>query len=350
MESPGVGMLGYAFMGRAHAHALLTIGHMTGPPMVRPRLVSVAGRDEAQRTEFAERFGFGRHVAGWEEVVADPEVEIVENLLPNHLHAEPTIAAARAGKHVLCEKPLALDADEARAMLRAAEEAGVVHMCAFNYRFVPAVRRARELLEAGDLGEVHHFRGVYRQSWGADPAREGVWRFDAAQAGGGALGDLASHVIDLSRYLVGDIESVAAQVATFVPGRTVDDAAAAAVAFAGGAIGTIEATRFATGDLNRFTWEVNGSKGSLGFDLERPNELVVNGTRTLVNPDGWWPPGHVLGWEHTFVFELRRFLDAVAGRDTVAPHGANFEDGVRANEVCDAIVLSAREGRHVSLA
>ena len=158
-------------------------------------------------------------------------------------------------------------------MLRAAEEAGVVHMCAFNYRFVPAVRRARELLEAGDLGEVHHFRGVYRQSWGADPAREGVWRFDAAQAGGGALGDLASHVIDLSRYLVGDIESVAAQVATFVPGRTVDDAAAAAVSFAGGAIGTIEATRFATGDLNRFTWEVNGSKGSLGFDLERPNEL-----------------------------------------------------------------------------
>ena len=350
MESPGVGMLGYAFMGRAHAHALLTIGHMTGPPMVRPRLVSVAGRDEAQRTEFAERFGFGRHVAGWEEVVADPEVEIVENLLPNHLHAEPTIAAARAGKHVLCEKPLALDAEEARAMLRAAEEAGVVHMCAFNYRFVPAVRRARELLEAGDLGEVHHFRGVYRQSWGADPAREGVWRFDAAQAGGGALGDLASHVIDLSRYLVGDIESVAAQVATFVPGRTVDDAAAAAVAFAGGAIGTIEATRFATGDLNRFTWEVNGSKGSLGFDLERPNELVVNGARTLVNPDGWWPPGHVLGWEHTFVFELRRFLDAVAGRDTVAPHGATFEDGVRANEVCDAIVLSAREGRHVSLA
>ena len=172
-------------------------------------------------------------------------------------------------------------------------------MCAFNYRFVPAVRRAREMLEAGELGDVHHFRGTYRQSWGADPGREGVWRFDASQAGGGALGDLASHVIDLSRYLVGDVTSVAAQVATFVPGRTVDDAAAAAVAFANGAIGTIEATRFATGDLNRFTWEVNGSKGSLAFDLERPSELYVNGTRTLVNPDGWWPPGHVLGWEHT---------------------------------------------------
>jgi predicted dehydrogenase len=136
-------------------------------------------------------------------------------------------------------------------------------------------------------------------------------------------------------------------VATFVPGREVDDAVAAAVSFAGGAIGTIEATRFATGNLNRFTWEINGSKRSLAFDLERLNELVIDGERTLVNPDGWWPPGHVIGWEHTFVFELRRFLDAVAGRGAVEPHGATFEDGVRAAEVCDAILASARDGRHV---
>ncbi len=181
-------------------------------------------------------------------MVADPDGQVLENLLPNHLHAEPAIAAARAGKHVVCEKPLALDAAQAREMLAAVREAGVVHMCAFNYRFVPAVRRAREMLEAGDLGEVRHFRGTYRQSWGADPAREGVWRFDPALAGGGALGDLASHVVDMARYLVGDIESVASQVATFVPGREVDDAVAAAVSFAGGAIGTIEATRFATGE------------------------------------------------------------------------------------------------------
>ncbi len=347
VDTPGVGLLGYAFMGRAHAHALITLRHMTGPPPIAPRLVVAAGRDEAQRAEFAERFGFARHVADWAEVVADPEVEVVENLLPNHLHAEPAIAAARAGKHVLCEKPLALDADQARDMLDAVAKAGVVHMCAFNYRFVPAVRRAREMLEAGELGEVHHFRGVYRQSWGADPERAEVWRFDAARAGGGALGDLASHVIDMSRYLVGEIETVAAHAATFVPGRSVDDAVAASVAFAGGAIGTIEATRFATGELNRFTWEINGSEGSLEFDLERLNELVVNGKRTLVNPDGWWPPGHVLGWEHTFVFELRRFLDAVAGRVDVAPHGATFEDGLRAAEVGDAILASAREGRHV---
>ncbi|HEU0023397.1 MAG TPA: Gfo/Idh/MocA family oxidoreductase, partial [Thermoleophilaceae bacterium] len=326
MESPGVGLLGYSFMGRAHAHALITLAHMTGPPRIAPRLVTVAGRDAAQRTEFAERFGVAGHTASWAEVVADPEVEVVENLLPNNLHAEPTIAAARAGKHVLCEKPLALDAAQAGEMLAAAEAAGVVHMCAFNYRFVPAVRRAREMLEAGQLGEVHHFRAAYRQSWGPDPERAGVWRFDAAQAGGGALGDLASHVIDMARYLVGEIETVAAGVATFVPGRTVDDAAAAVVGFAGGATGTIEATRFATGELNRFTWEINGSKGSLGFDLERPAELWVDGNRQLVNPEGWWPPGHVLGWEHTFVFELRRFLDAVGGRGTVEPHGATFAD------------------------
>ena len=327
-------------MGRAHAHALITLGHMTGPPPIHPRLVAVAGRDETARSEFAERFGFERHVAGWEDVVADPEVQVVENLLPNHLHAEPVIAAARAGKHVVCEKPLALDAAQAREMLSAVSEADVVHMCAFNYRFVPAVRRAREMLEAGDLGEVRHFRGTYRQSWGADPEREGVWRFDPSLAGGGALGDLASHVVDLARYLVGEIDGVAAQVATFVPGREVDDAIAAAVSFECGAIGTIEATRFSTANLNRFTWEIDGSKGSLAFDLERLNELVIDGRRTLVNPDGWWPPGHVLGWEHTFVFELRRFLDAVAGRGEVAPHGATFEDGVRAAEVCDAILAS----------
>jgi predicted dehydrogenase len=275
-------------------------------------------------------------------------VQLFDNSGPNNLHAEPTIAAAEAGKHVICEKPLGRDAAESYDTWQRVEAAGVKHMCAFNYRFVPAVRLAREMIASGALGEIHHFRGAYLQEWGA--AEIEAWRFDKSEAGSGALGDLGAHVVDLARYLVGEIADVSAQTATFWPDREVDDAVEAAVRFASGAVGTIEATRFATGDLNRFTWEVNGSKGSLAFDLERPNELVVNGARTLVNPEGWWPPGHVLGWEHTFVFELRRFLDAVAGRDTVAPHGATFEDGVRANEVCDAIVVSAREGRHVSLA
>jgi predicted dehydrogenase len=345
-EAPGIAMLGQGFMGRAHAHALLTLAHMTGPPPIAPRLVSIAGRDEARLQEMADRFGFARSTTDWRELLTD-DVDVFENLGPNALHAEPTIAAARAGKHVVCEKPLARDAAEARTMLEAVEAAGVVHLCAFNYRFVPAVRRARELLEAGELGDVHHFRGTYRQSWG--PSTDAVWRFDAAQAGGGALGDLASHVVDMARYLVGDIASIAAEAATFVPGREVDDAVAAAVRFAGGAIGTIEATRFATGEANRFTWEINGSRGSLAFDLERPGELVHDGRRGFCDPPDWWPPGHVLGWEHTFVFELRRFLDAVAGRGSVAPHGATFADGVAAAEACDAILRSAETGRRITL-
>jgi predicted dehydrogenase len=340
-------MLGYSFMGRAHAHALKVLSYMTGPPPVVPRLVSVAGRDEAQVREMAERFGFERWTTRWQEIVEDPEIEVFENLGPNALHAEPTIAAARAGKAVVCEKPLARDAAEAREMLAAVEEAGVVNTCAFNYRFVPAVRRARDIVDSGALGEIRHFRSVYRQSWGPDPGRLGVWRFDRNMAGGGALGDLASHVVDMARYLAGEIATVSGTEATFVPGRTVDDAVAAAVQFENGAIGTIEATRFATNELNRFTWELNGSEGTLAFDLERLNELWVDGRRELVMPEGWWPNGHGLGWEHTFVFELRRFLDAVAGRGEVAPHGATFHDGVRAAEICDAILRSAGEGRRV---
>ena len=349
VDSPGIGMLGQGFMGRVHAHALITLGHMTGPPFVRPRLVAVAGRDEAELARTVERFGFARATTDWRDLLDDAAIDVFENLGPNHLHAEASIAAAQAGKHVLCEKPLGLDAAESAAMLDAVEAAGVVHMCAFNYRFVPAIRRARDLLEAGELGDIHHFRGHYRQSWGADSTRAGVWRFDKAAAGGGALGDLASHVVDLARYLVGEIESVAAEAQTFVPGREVDDAIAAALRFQDGAIGTLEATRFATGNLNRMTWEVNGSKGSLTFDMERLNELVVNGRRELVNPEGWWPPGHIVGWAESFVFELRRFLDAVAGRDTVAPHGATFEDGLRASQACDALLRSAADGRRIEV-
>ena len=348
-EAPGIGIIGQGFMGRAHAHALRTIGHMTGPPAIRPRLVAAAGRDPVRLAAFAERFGFERHTTDWRDLVDDPAIDVVCILTPNALHAEPAIAAARAGKHVVCEKPLARDAREAATMLEAVEAAGVVHCCAFNYRFVPAVRRARDLLAAGDLGVVRHFRGTYRQSWGDDPEAAGAWRFARDAAGGGALGDLASHVVDLARFLVGDLASVAAEAATFAPGREVDDAVAAAVRFSGGAIGTIEATRYATGEANRHTFEINASGGTLAFDLERPGELWVDGRRDLTDPADWWPTGHVLGWEHTFVFELRRVLDAVGGREPVAPYGATFADGLRAAEAGDAILRSAREGRRVEL-
>jgi len=352
----GVGMLGYAFMGKAHANGYRTLSYMTWPPPRQPRLVSIAGRDEPAVREAARRYGFERYVTDWHELVADPEVELFDNSGPNNLHSEPTVAAADAGKHVICEKPLGRDAAESYEIWQRVARAGVVHMCAFNYRFVPAVRLAKELIAAGALGEIHHFRGRYLQEWGATTAE--IWRFDKAAAGSGALGDLGAHVIDLARYLVGEVVSVAGETATFQPGRSVDDAFEAAVRFEQGAVGTIEATRFASGRKNALTWEINGSKGSLAFDLERLNELQVSegtkGFRTRLVSEAddpfwqwWWPHGHMLGWEHTFVHELRHLIDAIAGDGTIAPHGGTFEDGYRAAEVCDAVLRSAESGRRV---
>jgi len=355
----GIGMLGYAFMGKAHSNGYKKLSYMAWPPPLMPRLVSIAGRDEAAVSEAARRYGFERYVTDWRELVADPEVELFDNGGPNNLHAEPTVVAAEAGKHVICEKPLGRDAAESYEIWQRVAAAGVVHMCAFNYRFVPAVRLARQLIEAGDLGEIHHFRGRYLQEWGTTDAA--VWRFEKEAAGSGALGDLGTHVVDLARYLVGEIASVSALTATFQPGREVDDAFEAAAEFESGAVGTIEATRFATGRKNAFQWEINGSKGSIAFDMERLNELQVSegskGFRTVLVTEAdhpfwewWWPHGHIIGWEHSFVHELEHLLGAIAGRNEVAPHGATFEDGYRAAEVCDAIVRSAENGRRESVA
>jgi predicted dehydrogenase len=353
----GIGMLGYAFMGKAHSHAFRTIEHMTWPPPLEPRLVAIAGRDEQAVTEAAERYGFERWTRDWRDLVADPAIGLFDNLGPNSLHAEPTIAAAEAGKHVVCEKPLGRDADESYGIWTRVAATGVKHMCAFNYRFVPAVRLARELIEAGELGELRHFRGRYLQDWGDTTAE--VWRFDKDAAGSGALGDLAAHVVDLARYLVGEIESVGGFLRTFVPDRQVDDAVEATVEFENGAVGTLEATRLALGRRNAFQWEINGTKGSVAFDMERLNELQVfradgdraRGFKTVLVSEAdhpfwehWWPPGHIVGWGDTFVHELHHFLAAIAGDGDVAPHGATFEDGYRAAEVCDALVRSGETG------
>src|SRR5215207_6012049 len=356
----GVGMLGYAFMGKAHANAYRTLSYMTWPPPLVPELVTIAGRTEEAVAEAAARYGFAGHVMDWRAIVADDRIGLFDNVGPNDLHGAPTIAAAEAGKHVICEKPLGRDADESYETWQRVQAVGVKHMCAFNYRFVPAVRLAREMVEAGELGEILHFRGAYLQEWGATDAA--VWRFDPALAGSGALGDLGAHVIDLARYLVGEIEAVSALTATFQPGREVDDAIEAAVAFEGGAVGTIEASRFATGRKNAFTWEINGSKGSIAFDLERLNELQVHfaesspgasaqGFRTVLVSEAdhpfwehWWPHGHIIGWEHTFVHELHHLLTAIRDDGEVAPHGATLEDGYRAAEVCDAMLRSAEGG------
>ncbi len=363
MEEIGVGMLGYAFMGKAHSNAFKKIGYMTWPPPLRPRLVGIAGRDATAVGEAAERYGYDYATGDWRDLVTDERIGLFDNGGPNSLHAEPTVAAAEAGKHVICEKPLGRDAAESYEIWQRVAATGVKHLCAFNYRFVPAVRLARELIEAGELGEIRHFRGRYLQDW-ADDATLDTWRFHPDEAGSGALGDIGTHVIDLGRFLNGEITSVSGFVKTFVPGRTVDDALEAAVEFENGSVGTIEGTRLALGRRNAFQWEINGSKGSLAFDMERLNELQVfradgdraRGFKTVLVSEAnhpfwehWWPPGHIIGWGDTFVHELHHMLQAIADDTDVAPYGATFEDGYRASEVGDAIVRSGASGERVQI-
>lgn len=373
----GIGLLGYAFMGRAHTNAFKKIPYIYDPPPALPQLVALCGRDKAAVAVAARRYGYAGYYTDWHDLLADERVRVLDNLGPNNLHAEPCIVAARAGKHVICEKPLARNAEEARGMLDAATAAGVKHMTAFNYRFVPALRCARDLIARGALGSIYHFRACYLQESGLPlHARPATWRMDRAAAGSGALGDLGSHVVDLARYLAGEIRSVGARTRTFVPARPlpgggtapvdVDDAFVATLDFESGALGTLEASRLAAGNKNRLSLEINGELGSLRFDLERLNEFQVywaaeepretRGFHTVLATEPfhpfaalWWPRGHIIGWEHTFVHELAHFLDCVAHDKDVAPDGATFFDGYRAALVCDAILESAETGRQVDV-
>jgi predicted dehydrogenase len=274
----GVGMLGYAFMGKAHSNAMKKIPYMIYPPPAIPRLVAIAGRDEEAVREAAKRYGYERFYTDWRALIRDDQVQLFDNGGPNDVHGEPCILAAQMGKHILCEKPMARDAREAGAMLEAANRAGVVHMVAHNYRFVPAIRLARQLIESGQLGEIYHFRAIYLQEWITDPDFAFIWRLDKKQAGSGALGDLGSHIIDLARFLVGEPRRVSALTQTFIKQRplpggagmadvTVDDAFVAIVEFESGAIGSLEASRFCPGRKNHQVIEINGSKGSLVFNL-----------------------------------------------------------------------------------
>ena len=362
----GVGMLGYAFMGKAHTHALKTLAYMLNPPPATPVLAAIAGRDGPAVRAAAARYGYNRAYTHWRDLVEDPDVQLLDNSGPNDAHAEPSIAAAEAGKNVLCEKPLGRTAAEARTMRDAVVKAYVQHMVGFNYRFVPAIRYAYELVHSGSLGTIYHFRARYLQDWLADPESPHSWRLTKANAGSGALGDLGSHVVDLARFLVGEPTSVSANLKTFTrerPGGTVDvdDTFAASVEFASGAIGTLEASRVALGRRNHMVIEINGSNSSLKFNLERLNELEVYTSDAGAFADvlvtdakhpfmqNWWPPGHILGWEHTFVHELAHLLTCIAQDKDVAPYGATFEDGYRAAVVCDAIADSARERTAVSI-
>jgi predicted dehydrogenase len=354
-----IGVLGYEFMGKAHANALarLPMFFPDAPAVERDVLV---GRTESKLEAAADELGFARTATDWRDVVDD--VDVFYNLGPNHVHAEPSIAALEAGTPVLCEKPLAPRLDEARQMTDAAREADVPTACAFNYRFVPAIQYAKELIDAGELGEIRQFRGQYLQDWLVDPEEPWSWRNDAEMAGSGALGDLGAHTIDLAHFLVGAIDRVSGHLRTFVDERpveggdetrpvTVDDAYTAQVAFEDGAMGTLEASRVSPGHKNDHTIEIHGTEGSLRFSLERLNELEVlregdRGYQTILVTDesdpyveAWWPPGHVVGWEHTFVHENYEFLTAVAEDGTFEP---GFEDGLAVQRVLDAIERSDR--------
>jgi predicted dehydrogenase len=375
----GVGMLGYAFMGKAHSNALKTIPYMMYPPPAVPDLAAICGRNLAAVQAAAARFGYARAYTDWREMLADDSVHLLDNGGPNDAHAAPCIAAAKAGKHVICEKPLGRTAEESKAMLDAVEAAGVKHMVAFNYRFVPAIRQIRNLIDSGALGRIYHFRAIYLQEWimphYGTPA---IWRLNKKEAGSGALGDLGAHIIDLAHYLVGDISHLGAMTQTFIKERPlpdgsgmatvdVDDAFVANVEFANGALGTLEATRFAAGRKNHQVIEINAEYGSVRFDLERLNELEVFWVgdepketqgfhRTLVTEahhpfwENWWPHGHIIGWEHTFVHELTHMLDCIVNDGDVAPHGATFADGYRAAVVGDAILESAAARRVIDIA
>ncbi len=373
IPSIGIGMLGYAFMGKAHTNALKKIAYIPWPPPYEPRLVSICGRTEDAVKEAARRYGYEKWTTDWRELVGDPDVQVFDNCGPNDFHLEPTLAAARAGKHVICEKPLGRTADESYEIWKGVADAGVKHQCAFLFRFFPAVRLAREIIEAGDIGDIYHFRGTFQQEWIMDPQFPIVWRLDKEVAGSGALGDLGAHVIDQSRYLVGEPVSVTGLLKTWITDRpggkvTVDDAFEATVEFDNGAIGTYEATRYAFGRKNHLWWEIYGSKGAIVWDQERMNELQVNygnstpgehsqGFRTVLVSEAyhpwwqyWWPHGHMIGWEDGFVHQLLHLLECVRDDKPISPIAADFEDGYRCAEICDAIIRSHETGERQEVA
>jgi predicted dehydrogenase len=362
MRKLNIALIGYGFMGRAHSNAWRQVRSFFDVPY-EPVLKVICGRDEARVTKAADRFGWEKHSTSWEDVVARKDIDLVDICSPGDTHLPIAVAAAHEGKFIFCEKPLANTLADAEEMLAAVRANSCLHMICHNYRRAPAVALARELIGRGRIGNIYHYRGTYLQDWLVDPDFPRVWRLEKARAGSGALGDLLSHSIDLARYLVGEITEVSGLLKTFIPERPlpesrtmapveVDDAALSLVKFENRAVGTIEATRFAAGRKNYNRFEINGSRGSIVFNLERMNELELyvdegleSGFRTIQVTgkgypymEGWWPRGHIIGYEHTFTHTVLDLLKAVAEGRLPTP---NFEDGVRNQLVLEAVERSA---------
>jgi len=375
----GVGLVGYKFMGRAHSNAYRQVSRYFDVEPV-PVMRAICGRDEAATSRAAKQLGWESVETDYHDLVKRDDIGLVDVSTPGYTHREVVLAALEAGKHVLCEKPLANSLDEAAEMLLAAREAGTINMVNFNYRRVPAIRFAKRLIDEGRLGEIRHWRAVYLQDWLVDESVPLAWRLKKELAGSGALGDIGAHILDLSQFLVAPVTSVVGTLDTFVKQRpvevqntggaglsgeagaemgevTVDDSTTFLARFENGATGTFEATRMAPGRRNFNSFEVNGSLGSIAFNLERLNELQVyfredesglQGFRTINVTEGvhpytgaWWPAGHIIGWEHTHIHVVKDLLEGIATGVSPSP---SFEDGFRNQAVLDAVSRSATSG------
>jgi predicted dehydrogenase len=378
-----VGMIGYNFMGKAHSNAWRQAGKFFDLP-ADVELSTICGRNAAEAGKAKEKLGWMKTASDWREVVADPGIDIIDITTPNDSHAEIAIEAAKHGKAILCEKPLGLNVPECEAMVVAVKKARVVNMVCHNYRRIPAIALAKQMIGDGVLGDrIFHYRARYAQDWITNPAFPLVWRLQSKIAGSGAHGDIDAHIIDLGRYLVGEIKEVCGMMETFIKERplpvegtvgrnskpsdkmgkvTVDDAVSWIGRFKNGALANLEATRFAHGRKNHITLEINGSKGSLAFNFEDMNRLEYynaedpadrRGFRSILVTEGlhpysgaWWPPGHILGYEHTFVNTFADFIKAVVTGESVQP---TFADGLANQRVLEAVAQSAKTRQWIKL-
>lgn len=373
MAAINIGMIGYAFMGKAHSNAWRQAPHFF-PGIPTPKLKAICGRTRPAVEQAAAELGWESVETDWRQLIQRKDIDVIDIVTPGDSHAEIAIAAAHAGKHVICEKPLANSLAEARAMASAVQGARVKNMVLFNYRRVPAVALAKKLIADGRLGRIFHYRAQYLQDWIVDPQFPRVWRLDKNVAGSGALGDLGAHITDLALYLIGPVDRVSALTETMIKSRplpdrpqetapvTVDDSALY-MGKIGDITASFEVTRLAPGRKNYLAFEINASKGSLRFNLERLNELEfydrtmpdeLQGWNNIMVTEAshpyirhWWPAGHVLGYEHPFVHAMADFLTAIAQDTDVHP---NFADGAMTNAVLDAVERSAASGRWESVA
>ena len=364
-----IGLIGYRFMGKAHSNAWRQAPRFFD--LNRDvHLHTICGRNATEVEKARAQFGWNQANTDWRAVVSNPEIDVIDINTPNDSHAEIAIASAKAGKHVLCEKPLALDVKQCRQMLQAVKRAKVVHMVCHNYRRIPAIAQAKKMINEGAIGEIRHYYARYAQDWLVDPKMPRLWRLQKQHAGSGAHGDIHAHIIDLARYLAGEFDEVCGQLHTFIKQRplldnpkkmgrvTVDDAAQCLGRFKNGALANLEATRYATGRKNHINIEINGSKGSLEFDFEDMNRLkffdntapadrqgfadILVTQRDGVHPyvGQWWPPGHIIGYEHTFVHTIADFVNAISKGRAVQP---TFEDGLKNQQVLEAVEQSAEQ-------